>query len=199
MRTTLAACLLLLTACSAPELTTEGSRVVWSKDDPPGCRMLGTLREAEGGGLRSYEANRKAAESRLRNEAGRIGANAMVLLTEVHGESDEGVRAFSSGVPGLTTPNAGCTNCVQLVARAYQCASLPAAPVAEAPPPPPAPVVPAAPPILAPTAPPVAEPPPAAELPPPPAAPQPIYVPAPANGPVIIIIQPPPAPPPPQK
>jgi len=191
MRTILAACL-LLTACSAPELTTEGSRVRWSDSDPPGCRALATLREVEGGGLRSYEANRKAAESRMRNEAGRIGANAMVLLTELHGDSEEARLTFASGVPGLTTPNAGCSNCVQLTARAYACASLPAAPVAEAPAPPPMPVVPVAPPILAPPAAPAAEPPP-----PQPAAPQPIYVPAPVSAPVIIIIQP--APPPPQK
>lgn len=174
MRSVAWACL-LLAGCAAPELSGEGARVKWSKDDPAGCRPVGTLRELEGGGLRSYEANRTAAETRLRNEAARLGGNAVVLLTELHGDSDDGAREFNTGVAGLATPNPRCTNCVMLTARAYACEAPPAQPVAEAPAPPPA------------------LPPPAVH-PEPAAAPPPVVVPVPAPPPVIIIIQPGPPP-----
>jgi hypothetical protein len=180
MRSTWLACV-LLTACSAPELSPAGSKVSWSKDDPANCRPVGTLRELEGGGLRSYEANRAAAETRLRNEAARLGGNAVVLLTELHGDSEDGAREFATGVAGLATPNPRCTNCVLLTARAFACDAPPAQPVAEAPPAPPPP--PPAPPPPPPPAEPAAAPPP-----------QPIYVPVPAPPPVIIIIQPGPPP-----
>ncbi|APR84724.1 Hypothetical protein A7982_10073 [Minicystis rosea] len=173
---------LFMTACVPAELSPEGAKVKWSQEDPAGCRALGTLREAEGGGLRSYDTNKTAAEARLRNEAARLGANAMVLLTEVHGDSEEGAQSFATGVAGLSTPNPRCTNCVLLTARAYAC-ELPA-PVAEKPAAPP----PAAPPIALPEAPPPAAP--AAEPPPAPAASPPIIIQTPVAPPVIIIIQP---------
>jgi len=176
MRTLLVGCL-VLTACSMPELSAGGAQVQWSDGDPAGCRTVATLHELEGGGLRTYASNKTAAEARLRNEAARRGANAMVLLAEVHGNSEEGARAFDNGVPGLSTPNARCTNCVALMARAYACSSLPALPVAEPPEVKPAPPV-----VVAPPPEPVVQP---------PVQPAPIYVvPAPETPPVIIIIQP---------
>ncbi|MFT3766594.1 MAG: DUF4156 domain-containing protein [Minicystis sp.] len=191
MRRFLWASLMMLTACSVPELNTEGARVRWSPDDPAGCRPVGTLRETEGGGLRSYDANKAAAQNRIRNEAAKLGANAVVLLTEVHGDSEEGAQSFSNGVPGLSTPNPRCSNCVLLTARAYACDLPPAQPVAETPAP-----KPVAPPIMAP---PLTLPPPEPAAEPQPAAPPVIVVPAPAAPPVIIIIQPALPPPPPEK
>jgi hypothetical protein len=173
-----------LTACSVPELSAEGSRVAWSASDPAGCRSVSTLREAEGGGLRTYARNRAAAETRIRNEAARTGANAVVLLTEVHGDSEEGAEAFASGVAGLTTSKARCSNCVLLTARAYSCAALPAAEPAPR----------AAPPRYLPAEPePALEPvPPAAPAapPPPPALPPPVEIQTPGEPPVIILLQP---------
>lgn len=175
------ACLLLLTACATPELSEEGARVRFARQDPSGCRAVATLREAEGGGMRSYAANRKAAEARIRNEAGRLGGNAVVLVKEVHGESEEGARAFQTGVAGLATPNPVCSNCVILEARAYACERPLPEPVAETPHPPLKRPRAAPPPVLPPPEVPAAEPAEPAE---------PIIVPAPAAPPVIIIIQP---------
>lgn len=137
---------LLLTACATPELSAEGSRVRWADHELPSCRPIATLREAEGGGLRSYAANRDAAAARLRNEAARIGGNAVVLLREVHGGSEAGRDAFATGVAGLTSPTSPCSNCVILAARAYACEGS-SAPAEEAPPPAMTPV-PAAPPVI---------------------------------------------------
>ena len=94
----------------------------------------------------------------------------MRLLAEVHGASDEGKGQFASGVAGLTTPNAGCTNCVLLVARAYACGAQPTRPIAR-------PVQPAAEPAAIPIEP--------AAIPA-----EPVLAPTPAEPPVIIIIQP---------
>lgn len=167
MREMLLACV-LLAGCATPELSTGGARVHVAEGDPAGCRPIATMRESEGGGLRSYEANRSHAETRLRNEAARMGGNAMVLLSEVHGASEEGNAEFATGVAGLSTPNPRCSNCVILTARAYACDLLPVAAAA--------PVVPAAAPAE-PAAAPAAEPPP-------------VVAPVPAEPPVLIIIQP---------
>lgn len=154
---------LLLAGCATPELSNAGSRVHMADGDATECRPIATMREAEGGGLRSYEANRAFAETRLRNEAARLGANAVRVVEEVHGAADDGRSAFATGVAGLTTPNAGCTNCVMLLARAYAC---------DAPPARSTPIAPASTPDD------------------PPAAPTPVIAPVPAEPPVIIIIQP---------
>jgi hypothetical protein len=115
---------LLLAGCGVPEITGPGSRVrvmERSNEAPAGCRMVGTIREAEGGGLRTLEDNRVAVETRLRNEAGRLGANTLAVIDEERGDTDLGALRFSSGVAGMTTPNAGCSNCVLLTAHVFQC------------------------------------------------------------------------------
>jgi hypothetical protein len=83
--------------------------------------MVGTLRQAEGGGLRSFEDNRVAAETQLRNEAGRMGGDSIAVIDEQRGDTDLGALQFSSGVTGMTTSNTGCTNCVLLTAHVFQC------------------------------------------------------------------------------
>jgi hypothetical protein len=115
---------LLLVGCGTPEITGAGSlvRVTMRSNEPPaGCHMVGTIREAEGGGLRSFADNRLAAETRLRNEAGRIGGNTVAVIDEARGDTDLGLLQFSSGVQGMTTPNTACTNCVALTAHVFQC------------------------------------------------------------------------------
>lgn len=177
MRSILVACL-LLTACCSAELSTGGASIVMAEVEPSGCRSLGTVREAEGGGLRAYVTNRELAKARLRKEAARLGGNSMVVIQEERGDTNTGAEHFTTGVPGLGSQNTRCTNCVMMMARVYNCAGQePAAPVA-AEPSQPVPV--AAPPEVAPMAPPPWSPPRSWSPPPQ----------------VIIIIQPPMAPPP---
>jgi outer membrane protein OmpA-like peptidoglycan-associated protein len=105
-----------------------------------GCRVIGTIRDAEGGGMNSFDQNRATVETRLRYEAGRIGGNDISVIREVRGDNDQGILSFPSGVPGATVPNAGCTNCVALTAQVLQCDGRSAPPVMAAvsasPPPP---------------------------------------------------------------
>jgi hypothetical protein len=171
---------LLLTACSSSELSHGGRAVVVADLEPAGCRALGTVREAEGGGLRSFVDNRSLAEARMRNEAARLGGNSMVVVSEERGDTDHGAEHFTTGVAGLSSPNPRCTNCVEMMARVYSCSGQTPAPIAVEP--------------SRPSPMPAAEPPPMA---PPPAAPPSWAVPPPAAPPpIIIIIQPPPMPPP---
>jgi len=101
-----------------------------------GCRMIGTIHDAEGGGMHSFAENRTTVETRLRYEAGRLGGNDISVIREVRGDNDQGILSFPSGVPGQTVPNAGCSNCVALTAEVLQCegrsppvmAALPVAP-----------------------------------------------------------------------
>jgi hypothetical protein len=135
-------CLLLsslsLAACEPAELTTAGTKVQTLGAATSGCRLIGTVRQTEGGGLRSLAENRAMVDNRLRNEAGRLGGNALAVIEEVGGDSDEGELFFATGVTGLATPNVRCTNCVLVTARVLQCEGLaPLAPTA-----PPAPMVP---------------------------------------------------------
>jgi hypothetical protein len=157
--------------------------------EPAGCRTLGTVREAEGGGFRSFGANRDIAEARMRNEAARLGGNSIVVISEERGDTDTGAEHFTTGVAGLASPNPRCTNCVQMMARVFSCAGQAPAPIAAEQ-----------------TRPvPVMEPPPMAPPPraPPPSWTQPSWaVPPPAAPPpIIIIIQPPmmPMEPPPER
>jgi Domain of unknown function (DUF4156) len=189
MRRLILGCL-LLAGCSTAEITGEGSRVQVTQranEVPAGCHMVGTIRDVEGGGLHSLEDNRVAAETRLRNEAGRLGGNSIAVIDEARGDTDLGVLQFASGVQGMTTPNAGCTNCVALTAHVFQCDGG-GAPVADA-----RPVTTGDTPV-----PPAPRPPadgcerpraPAVPRPPPPPAPPPVLMPAPA---VTVIILPPP-------
>lgn len=125
MRAILVGCL-LLAGCETAELTNGGAQVRALNDAPAGCRLIGTLREAEGGGLRSFERNRWLVETRLRNEAARIGGNSMSVVSEQRGDTDEGQLEFITGNPGLATPNPRCTNCVLVTAHVFQCDGLPA-------------------------------------------------------------------------
>ncbi len=98
-----------------------------------GCRLIGTVRQTEGGGLRTLAENRAIVGTRLRNEAARIGGNALSVIEETRGDSDEGELAFATGVTGLATPNVRCTNCVLVTARVLQCEGLaPVTPIAPA-------------------------------------------------------------------
>lgn len=134
MRSLLVACLLLTACYSGAELSHAGARVVMADFEPPGCRALGTVREAEGGGLRSYITNRELAEARLRNQAATLGGNALMVIDEERGDTDVGAARFATGVAGMTTPNTRCTNCVEVTARVYACAAQPTPePVADAP------------------------------------------------------------------
>jgi hypothetical protein len=120
MRPILVGCL-LLAGCEAAELTTGGMRVQALDDAPSGCRMVGTIRDREGGGLRSFEANRSLVDARLRNEAARIGGDTLAVVSEERGDTDEGHLGFTTGVAGVATPNARCTNCVLVTAHVFQC------------------------------------------------------------------------------
>jgi hypothetical protein len=191
MRTIALACLLLV-GCGVPEVTGAGSRVRVTgrtNEIPAGCRMVGTLRDAEGGGLRSFEQSRLTVETRLRNEAGRLGGNTLSLIDVKRGDTDEGSLQFASGVAGLTTPNPQCTNCIEMTAQVFQCEGRAPTPVVDVRP---VPVPRPAEDCVRPAAPPAAPPPAAA----PPAMPAPAVT-------VIIIPAPPvympPAPPPPQR
>jgi hypothetical protein len=121
---------LLLMGCGATELTRQGSQVRALPQAPSGCQLLGTIRDAEGGGLRSFASNRAIVQARLRNEAARIGGNIISVVDEERGDTEDGKEHFQTGVAGLTSPNAGCTNCVLLTAQVFQCGGVaPAAPV----------------------------------------------------------------------
>jgi outer membrane protein OmpA-like peptidoglycan-associated protein len=91
-----------------------------------GCHVLGTIRDAEGGGMLSFAQNRAVVETRLRFEADRMGGNDISVIREVRGDNDQGILSFPSGTPGVTVPNAGCTNCVALTAQVLQCDGRPA-------------------------------------------------------------------------
>jgi hypothetical protein len=119
MRAILLGCL-LLAGCEAAELA-EDVRVRPIAEAPPGCRMIGTVRDAEGGGLRSFAANRARVETRLREEAARLGGDSLAVIDEKRGDTDEGQAAFANGVAGLTTPASRCSNCVALAAHVFQC------------------------------------------------------------------------------
>lgn len=123
MRTVLLASLLVVVGCGAPTLSAEGARVVRVDREPPGCHVVGTVHQAEGGGLRSQEQSAALVEARLRNEAARLGGDTLVVTEELTGETDEGMLHFATGVSGLSTPSARCTNCVRMTARAYACAA----------------------------------------------------------------------------
>jgi hypothetical protein len=171
---------LLLSGCASSELSAAGAKVQLTGTETAGCRPLGAVREAVGGGFRSFEASRAEVEARLRNEAGRLGGNTLLITSEEHGDTDSGALTFSSGVPGVSTPNTRCTNCVLMTARVFSCPSQPAVQAAArpaAPPPPPLPRL-----MPLPDA-------------PPPAAPPPAQYPA-AAPPTVIIIVPPGSPPP---
>jgi hypothetical protein len=120
MKRILAGCLLLL-GCESPELTAGGMRVRALHDAAEGCRLVATLNDKEGGGLRSFAENRALVDARLRNEAARLGGNAFSVIEEMRGDTDEGQIHFMSGVPGLTTPTSRCTNCVLVKAHVFQC------------------------------------------------------------------------------
>jgi peptidoglycan-associated lipoprotein len=122
----------LLAGCSTPEPLQVVMPVVQAESEAQvaaGCRMVGILRDAEGGGGHSFEQNRATVEARLRHEAGRIGGNDISVVREVHGDNDEGILSFPSGASGLTVPNAGCSNCVALTAQVLQCKGRSAPPV----------------------------------------------------------------------
>jgi Domain of unknown function (DUF4156) len=120
----------LLTGCAA-ELTHEGARVEVAQAAKPGCRLLATLHESEGGGLRSLDANITSAQSELRNRSAYLGATTLVVTRALRGDTEEGAYHMTPNVGGLATLNASCTNCVTLTANAYEC-SAPAAPAAPA-------------------------------------------------------------------
>jgi hypothetical protein len=113
---------LLLTGCASAELTSEGARVQLVHQAPTeGCRLLGTVKEGEGGGLRTMEQNQGLVVARLRNEAARVGGDSVVVIASERGDTDSGMLQFQTGVPGLGTPSPRCTNCIELTARIYQC------------------------------------------------------------------------------
>jgi hypothetical protein len=169
----------VLAGCGGAELSSEGARVQLTGAEAAGCRPLGSLREMEGGGLRSMDTTRAEVQARLRNEAARLGGNALVITSEARGDTDEGALNFETGNAGLTTPNPRCSNCVLMTARVFSCPSQ-AAPIVARPEAPPAPL-----------------PPRVAPLPPPPVYPAPAQAPYPyPPGSTVIIIMPPGAPPP---
>jgi outer membrane protein OmpA-like peptidoglycan-associated protein len=121
--------LALVAGCTTAEPEVTVVAQAGSVQVAAGCRVIGTIRDAEGGGGRSFEQNRATVEARLRYEAGRIGGNDISVIREVHGDNDEGVLSFPSGVPGVPVPNAGCSNCVALTAQVLQCEGRSAPPV----------------------------------------------------------------------
>jgi hypothetical protein len=121
MRRILVVGCLVLAGCETGELTNGGARVLPIDDAPAGCRLIGTLRDKEGGGLRSFAENRWLLETRLRNEAARLGGNSMSVVSEKRGDTDEGQLDFASGVAGLSTPASRCSNCVLVTARVFAC------------------------------------------------------------------------------
>jgi Domain of unknown function (DUF4156) len=130
--------LLSVAACEPAELTAAGTRVQTVGQESSGCRLVGTVRQREGGGLRSLEENRAIVDNRMRNEAARLGGNALAVIEVANGDSDEGELYFATGVTGLSTPNVRCTNCILVTARVLQCDGLAPA-IAPAPTPPPLP------------------------------------------------------------
>lgn len=133
MKQILVGCLLLM-GCESAELTAGGMRVRAINDAPGGCRLVATVREKEGGGLRSFSENRHLVDTRLRNEAARLGGNALAVVEEARGDTDDGLLHFQTGVPGIATPNPRCTNCVAVTAHVFQCAGAGPLVTPEAPP-----------------------------------------------------------------
>ena len=126
---------LLLAGCDATE-TMTGTMVVRPVEAAPaGCRLVGTVRDAEGGGLGSFEHNQSLVESRLRTQAARLGGDALAVIDEQRGDTDEGYQAFPTGAAGLSTPASRCTNCVALAAHVFQCSAHPPPAVRPAAPP----------------------------------------------------------------
>jgi len=116
---------LLLAGCESTESMTGQMYVRPAEAAPTGCRLVGTIRDTEGGGLHSYEHNRTLVEERLRTQAARIGGDALAVVEEKRGDPDDGYQNFPTGAAGLTTPASRCTNCVALAAHVFQCGAHP--------------------------------------------------------------------------
>lgn len=99
------------------ELTSEGARVGVTRDAKQNCRLIGELSEAEGGGFRTLEDNSTSVETSLRNRAAHLGGDTVMVIS-----TNTDPYHMPSGVPGLATPNPGCSNCVTMTARIYECA-----------------------------------------------------------------------------
>jgi hypothetical protein len=134
MKWLLLGCSLLVAGCETAQLTEAGMIVQPVQAAPAGCRMIATLRDAEGGGLRSFERNRSIVEARMRNEAARLGGDSLAVVDETRGDTDEGHILFATGAAGLTTPASRCNNCVALAAQVLQCSAHPPPPARPAPP-----------------------------------------------------------------
>jgi len=127
---------LLLAGCCETESMSGQVYARPAEVAPAGCRLVGTVRDAEGGGLSSYEHNRSIVEGRLRQEAARLGGDSLAVVKETRGDTDDGYAAeFQTGVPGLGTPASPRPHRVALDANVLQCRAPPPPPVRPAAPP----------------------------------------------------------------
>ncbi len=115
MRSALFLCL-LLNGCATAELTSAGARVGITQRAQEGCRLVETRTEAEAGGFRSLADNAVSVQTVLRNRAAWLGGDTVVVV-----DTNTDPFHMPSGIPGLTTLNPPCSNCVTMTARIYVC------------------------------------------------------------------------------
>ncbi len=107
---------LLLTACSSIEVTPEGSKVMVSPNPAPtGCKYLGQITGNQGNFFTGdWTSNKNLAEGAmndLKNQAGKIGANYVQLISNQAGNTG----SWSNGSGGMSQTN------VTNLGNAYQC------------------------------------------------------------------------------
>jgi hypothetical protein len=109
----------LAAGCAAVPLNPEAHQIRITTNEPAGCKYLGEVTGNQGnfftGGFTSNANLETGARNEMKNEAGKLGANVVQMLTNRAGQT--GNMSFSGGTGGGSTEQTNVT----YTGIAYKC------------------------------------------------------------------------------